>query len=297
MWSSLLAVSITLAAAPGADVSSCALESLGSEVEPRVMELLPEISGLGRSFDHVAKVEPQEGGVRIVLLDSDRNRVAERTLPTDGSCEGIARAVAVVVSSWTAELGQGRILAPRFPAPDPPRLGASDAPLLDTPRPWTVELGLLAVASRIPGVGATVRAATPMGPLWGEVSLGALGNRSLALGPGTAGWTRAWAGAGLRARLWDRRSFRVDAQAAGLAGVLQTQGQAFDTDYTRSGWDAGAAVGLTASGGHGMVRPWAGVSGARWFRAHRLRVNGLDEAATLPQTELWLTAGVAFGPG
>src|ERR1700690_1464105 len=73
-----------------------------ADVGRRLAEILPHAEGQSRGpvAPHRARIERSQRGVHIELLLPNEERIAERDLEADGSCDDLAAALAVVIAAW-----------------------------------------------------------------------------------------------------------------------------------------------------------------------------------------------------
>src|ERR1700690_2739079 len=74
-----------------------------ADVSRRLAEILPphaEGEPRGPAAPHRARIERSQSRVHIELLLPNEERIAERDLEADGSCDDLAAALAVVIAAW-----------------------------------------------------------------------------------------------------------------------------------------------------------------------------------------------------
>ena len=104
------------------------------DVEARVRTILhlKAEQELSESF----LVERHEAGLNVELRGADASTIGQRTLPTEGSCDELAQAAAVVLSAWLTDVHPdfaGALPAPEpKPGPEPPPEPKSE---LEPPKP------------------------------------------------------------------------------------------------------------------------------------------------------------------
>jgi hypothetical protein len=270
------------------------------DVEQRIQAL-----GVKGPLDavHRARIEASPEGLTIRLSDSNGALLGEKTLAVTSSCQERAEAAAALIGAWEASL-----VAPQ------PNLGigtASDAPVSAPPpralpRPWTFEIGAsFNVAADRAGLGAgflgflslTAGSRGPGADLW----LGALGARHIPLSDfginsgDDLTWQRFPLGLGAHARLFGD-PVRVDVHAEALIALLTLSAPASllprATAYSA---DAGAGLGARAQMKLGAVLIWLGAAAVVWPGKTTIAIGGAQSTQTLPQFELLIQQGLAFG--
>jgi hypothetical protein len=101
-----------------------------ADVEQRVRTILhlsPE-----RELVETFVVERHEAGLYVVLRGADATLIGERTLPSEGSCDELAQAAAVVLSAWLTDVHPDFAGSLPEPAPD---LSLSPPPATPAPVP------------------------------------------------------------------------------------------------------------------------------------------------------------------
>jgi hypothetical protein len=309
MVGSVLAVATTfaLAAEPGA------LDVRGDADCPRpalvAARLRPLLAG-GQELPAGTWLEvgdfPAEAGAppsaEISLVRSGK-WLASRRLAKAATCEETAEALAVVAATWTARYGA----VPPAPLalPEPAREGGVPVVAV-APRPHDDGRGLALGV----GAGAVAARAGTTGTLVGveamaqrtehvraRLCVAGVGERTLALAPGSAAWRRLFASPGLAWAVGSPAA-SVEVGLGALVGVAFLEGRGFTQNDRTTSLDLGATPWLRASAGLAAapVTFWAGASALAWARAQRVHVQGGAEGA-LPAFDLVLGGGVLWTLG
>jgi hypothetical protein len=290
---------------------------------PLVGALLREILGLssGEHVDEVAHLVREEGLVLVTLRGKDARVLGERRLPGDGSCDELARAVAVVLASWLSDVHPEFV--PTVPTPPPldtpptaltPTDGA-EAPRAEAPPSsgsvtssgrvvprgalrWRVEgaLGLgfhptplafvggagVALLPETSGLGATLRASVST---WRAIDVD--GGRALyRRWPLEAGAVLRFAGASVAGEL----------EGGAALGWLALSGRSFGLNRDAGGATFGPFVTARALGSRGTLQPLVELSSVYWARVTRVYGDPARPSTALPNLELSLSVGVAVLP-
>jgi hypothetical protein len=291
-------------------------------VEQRLSQLL------GRdSPDHVASVEISGSWLRLALRTAEGRLLAHKSLPKEGSCEGLGDVAAVVIAAWEMQLREGTLTLPEDagsavpPQPDasaPPALVVPDAPIAEVPlQPAALPSEPVPAPVSRPPIEPRVDLAGSFGysdarasgvllrGVLGRSRLGAVAllqleqAREAPLGAGRIRWNRPLLGAGGRYVALSG-SPRVELDAGVAAAWLLLRGTGFQTNSSTSTVEPAAFGAVTVSTELGPVRPFLGVLGVAWLADQRARVTltPSDEVLTrpLPRGAATVYAGVAW-PG
>lgn len=286
------------------------------DVEARVRSILhlaPE-----RELTESFLIERHEAGLYVELRGADSRVIGQRTLPTQGSCDELAQAAAVVLSAWLSDVhpdfaGELPEPEPALPEPAPvskPAEPPARAPVITPPaepprtsaavaRGWQLAAGIGPdLAGRSLELSFPVLArfgASASG--FGATALGVLAlPRRRPLGPGQVSWWRWPLGVGPSFR-WVSSKLAFDAGAGGALAWFHTAGESFDHPSSHDGTTGGgyAFVGLSS-----RARAWNffAIADAHYFPAATyVAVGGAVEAAwRVPRLNLGLALGVAFSP-
>jgi hypothetical protein len=135
--------------------------SLDVEARVRTILHLRAEQELSESF----LVERHEAGLYVELRAADSSSIGQRTLPTEGSCDELAQAAAVVLSAWLSDVHPD--FASALPAPDrqpEPQPGPEPQPELPPPTP--------ARSVEITSPPAPASPASPVTPRGWDIALG-----------------------------------------------------------------------------------------------------------------------------
>jgi hypothetical protein len=240
--------------------------------------------------------------LRLVLLGPNSNELAVRELASEGTCDDLATAAAVVVAAWKADLDTGLLpgvsLPPRPPPPAPPPTIARPAPVAPpAARPLRLELGLGFVVSDVDGTvapGAMLIGSFGRGALGLDASLDGTTSRNASVGelPGAASFTRVTLAVG---PAWQPRrgALRADLHLEGLLAVLHVRGNgvpnaASDTTLQLGG-AAGGRVALVA----GTSAVWLGADVRGWPGTQRLLITNDANQGRLARLELLASLGLS----
>ena len=284
-------LALAVAATPAIDVAGDETCPRPADVAARLAELVaptpPNVAHL-RAFVSAVRAE-----VHVDLVDAAGVRVAERAIPRHGSCEELARAVALIINTWAASLdGPGNGPAQPPPAAPPPAAPpvppavleavASPPPPARPPAPVLLTLGFvgsLAGGQLAEGVEVAVSARRAHWPLGARVALAASTDRQQAVGPtpGAASWSRLTITAGPSRDLRLAAS-RLEAHAALAAALLRVEGRGLSSVSVARAADLGATAGVRWIFPWGNAAPWVGAEVTGWPEHQILEVGGLEAA-------------------
>jgi len=286
-------------------------------------ELQPLLGGQEVAARDVATVAlAADGSVALSLIDPTGQAIGARTLPRAGSCAEQAKAVAVTLAVWEAQLhpevslGLDRLASARpvpaaapasatadgelatvvrAPSAVPPRARAP-GPSFEGTLGATI-LGDLQADAWAPGARLEV-ALGPVGARWrARLAATWVGRHRLDLPPGRVSWWRAFAQLGADADLARGDRWGVSLGAGVVAGVVSLEGHGFPIDRSTRSLDLGGEARLRAEarlGDGGRLRPWVGALVAVWARRQGLDIQGLTTSAALPRAEPMAAAGADF---
>jgi hypothetical protein len=250
----------------------------------------------------VATIAPAaDGSVSLSLADTSGQPIGARTLPRARTCGEQAKAVAVTLAVWEAQLhpeislGLDRLASDSARPSEKMAVVARAAPPLAPSSPPARELTLGAAALgdvqsggwapgarlelALGGVGARWRA---------RVAVAGVGRHRIELPPGRVSWWRAFVQVGADVDLARGQRWAVVVGAGVLGGLVSVAGSGFPVDHATRSLDLGGEgrARLEARlGGRGHVRPWLGASVAMWARRQALDVRGTDTSSALPRVE------------
>jgi hypothetical protein len=281
--------------------------------------LLREILGLssGEHVDEVAHVIHEEGLLLVSLRAKDSRVLGERRLPSDGSCEDLARAAAVVLASWLTDVHPEFV--PLVPAPPPLDVPPSVTPPASTAAPRPSPIGRVSSTGRVVPRGAlSLRLGASLGLGFVPTPLALVGSASVAVVPDGSG-----IGVTLRGGLSTVRSLEVDGgralyrrwplqggavlrfagtrvsgelEGGAALGWLAVAGRSFGTNHDASDATFGPFVTARAIGSGRTIQPFAELSGMYWARVTRVYGDPARPSVTLPPVELSLSVGLAVTP-
>jgi hypothetical protein len=291
-----------------------------SEVE---RELQPLLGGQELAAGDLATIAlAADASVALSLVDPTGQSIGARTLPRARSCAEQAKAVAVTLAVWEAQLhpeislGLDRLASARAvqaPAPAPAtvegalatvvRAAPAEPPPARPPGPsFEVSLGAtilgdLQSSAWAPGARLDL-ALGPVGARW-RMRLAAtwVGRHDLRLPPGRVSWWRAFAQLGGDADLARGDRWGLSLGAGLVGGVVSLDGEGFSVDRSTRSLDIGGEARVRAEarlGGGGWLRPWVGVLVVVWARRQALDIQGLATSAALPRAEPMAGLGADF---
>jgi len=253
-----------------------------TDVEQRVRAIL-HLSAEQR-LDESFLVERHEAGLFVELRGVDSTIIGQRTLPSDGSCDELAQAAAVVLSAWLTDVHPdfaGALPKPEpasepepvpakapEPAPLPTPVAASDAParvtaLAPSPPPvrrgslhWELSLGAGAdmTARQLALAGLASLAYLPAKSGWGAGLYVLLdGSRRQSLGAGAVSWSRWPVACGPTLRVassW----MTLDFSAGPALSWVRLGGRDFDdnSSYSTPSWSGFFSARLASGGPFGV---------------------------------------------
>lgn len=263
-------------------------------------------------------VERHEAGLYVELRSADSTLIGERTLPATGSCDELAQAAAVVISTWLSDVHPdfAGALPERVPEPEAPPAAPPPAPKPEPAaraKPKTAEPPALARSTRLRwdlalGVGGdltggrfTVALPATLGCELLDTGFGVqvmtivTPSRHDPLFTGQVGWRRWPLGVG---PTWRTGGPRLTGELSpGVAlGWLHVAGQHFDHNVSR---DAVAWGGYFNARVSSRGRHWGvfGLADAQFYPMKAdVYVSGVQPAWPVPRWSLVLAAGVDFSP-
>jgi hypothetical protein len=254
-------------------------------VEERLRTLLPA------SAPGVVRLTSEEAGLRVTLLRADGSAAGSRVFGGQHSCDELADAAAVVISTWQLDAVEREHL----PAAPPPQVVAR-APVAAPAWRWELGAGagaglsgadlapaalLLVGLSPFERLGLTARA---------HVS----GNRQTALPAGSGTWRRALLAAGPELRLTAGPTVAYAHAGVGLTW-LNVSGRGFADARSHDDFVVGLEGGLRLAWNRAGLRPWVDAGAALWPGRSVLVQEPDQRSAALPRLEILLTLGLSFG--
>jgi hypothetical protein len=277
-----------------------------ADVARRLAELLPTTAKAVAPASPTGRVIVARNGLalRLVLLGPNANELATRELPTDGTCDDLATAAAVVIAAWQADLNPDltpAVALPSKPAVPVPAV-ATSAGARATPAP--------ALPTRLElGLGLMVSDVGDLAP--GAIVTGALGRRNLGLVAGLMGTTSRTTAVGALANAaswtrvtlavgpaWQPRrgNLRAEVRVQGLVGVLHVRGMAVANAASDTTAELGAGVGGKLALATGTSSVWLGFDVLAWPGNQRLIIqNDAQDQGRLSRLELVASVGLSMG--
>jgi len=277
------------------------------EVERELGRLLGEESAVR---DVATVADGADGAVTLALADASGQPIGARTLPRARTCSEQAKAVAVTLAIWEAQLhpeislGLDR-LASSEPPPAPEVAAVVAAAPASTASPRSgrevtlgaAALGDLQSSAWAPGVRLELGVGPGDGRWRARLALVGVGHHALDLPPGRVSWWRAFVQLGADVDVVRGRRWAGVLGAGALGGVVSIAGAGFPVDRTTRSLDLGgegrARLELRL-GRENRIRPWVGAMVAMWVRRQSLDIQGTTTDAALPRTEPTVALGADF---
>jgi hypothetical protein len=287
------------------------------DVEARVRAIL-HLSAeqqLSESFT----VERHEAGLYVALRSADSTLIGERTLPTNGSCDELAQAAAVVLSAWLTDVHPDFAAAlPPKPEPEPkPEPKPESKP---EPKPQLQPIKPAPLPAATPpapaphrwqfslGVGGDLSNAALAPALLAGASYGAQGSgfavsarvvitlaRTQPLDPGQVSWRRWPLSLGPTLRL-DTPTLALALSAGPAVAWLRLRGDSFDHVSTQDGASWGGFGEAVVSGKGRPFTPFGAFTAHFYPKETEAYVMGLAQRWVLPPLSLNITVGARFAP-
>jgi hypothetical protein len=241
-----------------------------------------------------------DGSVSLTLTDTSGQPIGARTLPRARTCGEQAKAVAVTVAVWEAQLHPEITLGlDRLASAPPPRSGemavvarvAPPPPVAPQPAPELM-LGAAVMADVQSGGWAPAArldlARGNAGSRWrARLALGGVCRHQMNLSPGHVSWWRAFVQVGADVEVVRGPRSAVVVGAGIVGGMVSVAGAGFPVDHATRSLDVGGEgrARLEARlGDRGHLRPWVGATVAVWARRQGLDVQG-GASSALPRVE------------
>ena len=213
------------------------------------------------------------------------------------------RAIAVVVATWAARYSPLPVLplavAQSPPGYQTPSVVAQTSARLPAPiaLAWLGAGAGAVLASRggaAPFIAIEGRA-RPRGSRWAaRLELELVGERAIALGAGTATWSRQTLSPGV-VRTWGSPEAFAELGAGALLGAAGLQGSGFARNRNATSFDAGVTPWARArAAGRGAGHALGGRGRAGWFRPEAVAVGNTATNQTLPRLDVMAGGGFAW---
>lgn len=232
------------------------------------------------------------GTVTVELQDEHGGVVGAGSLPGNEPCDALANAAAVMIAAWHARLAAPASV-PTLPAqrPAPP----------PAPPATRLRFELAAAPALVLGGGAATLGGRlsgtlgPQGSRWkGELAITAQAWRDISMGTGSAQWLRTAVQLGPAWAVLEG-PFRVQLGFFGIGSLLSVQGLGFDSNLASSGFELGAGASATAAYPLRNLSPFLTVGTSYWPGVQKLTIGGIEQSATVPQLEVFIALGAAWG--
>jgi len=280
------------------------------EVERELSRLLGDESA---ARDVATVADAADGAVTLALADASGQPIGARTLPRARTCREQAKAVAVTLAIWEAQLhpeislGLERLASAEPPPPPPEVAAVARAAPASTPSPRSARemtigvaaLGDLQSSAWAPGVRLELGVGPYDGRWRARFALASVGHHTLDLPPGHVSWWRAFVQLGADVAVVRGRHWAGVLGAGVLGGVVSIAGGGFPVDRTTRSLDLGGEARARLEfqlGQEGRVRPWVGALVAMWVRRQSLDIQGQGTMtdAALPRAEPMAALGADF---
>lgn len=264
-----------------------------------VRELGPLLGDGAVAHDVATIARAADGSVALSLTDTSGQPIGARTLPRARTCGEQAKAVAVTLAVWEAQLhpeislGLDRLASEPSQPPGEVAVVARAAAPPAPPPARELALGVAAVGDLqsggwAPGIRLELALGTD-GSRWrARLAVAGVGRHQIDVSPGSVSWWRAFVQVGADADVARGRRWAVVVGAGALGGVVSVAGAGFPVDRATRSLDLGGEgrarlEARLGSGGH--VRLWLGATVAVWARRQALDVQGTGTSSALPRVE------------
>jgi hypothetical protein len=256
-------------------------------VEERLRSLSPATAGA-----EVARLTSEDDGLRVTLVRADGSTAGSRDITGQHSCDELADAAAVVISTWQLEV----VARQRLPAPPPPAVVAPPAPVaVPSRRSWELGAGAGASLAGAELAPAVLLVAAVAGERLGLVARAHVsGNRQAEVPAGSAAWRRALLAVGPELHLPAGKLLASGHLGVGLSW-LSIAGRGFADAQRHDDVVVGLAGGLRLAWRRPGLRPWLDAGAAFWPSRSLVYQEPDQQSAALPRLELLLTLGFSFG--
>jgi hypothetical protein len=220
---------------------------------------------------HVATIDSVAQRISLELKRPDR--MMERTVEVNASCDDLAEQIANIIEAWELEYP---LIEPRW------RLE------------WGASLRGSVAPSFVPGILLELVLRNIAGQMGGRVLVSTSWWNEAALGQGRASWIRPTVGLGF-IHGWEKQRLFLDLHEEVLGGVLIAQGRDYGetsrTAWTRPFIEPGLGGGVRFGGLSGSFRLWGDAAIAVWPVGHELALEGSPQKTTVPAIEIFLSVG------
>jgi hypothetical protein len=276
------------------------------DVTRHLEDLLPVAPGQDVTAPDVARLSERGELLSVSLFRADGALIERRVLQRPSSCDDIAKAVAVVISSWESDIH------PEFLQPAPKRPSSPSAPPatvfesrpVAAPRVWRLELGVGVLGALAPdgqgadsAAGALAQAVVSKGDApWGaRLAVDATSERQLGLPDGAANWWRVNAALGPALLLHPTGgAWRIEVHADAVASVLSVGGAGFTKNHSAATASFGAGGGIRLAR-RGPWAPWLDLVGRGWWTPEIVYEQPTGATRTLPPLEILAAIGLGWG--
>jgi hypothetical protein len=240
---------------------------------------------------------------QMLVVEIGPQKTNQRLLTVGPDCANRASAVALVISTWTADLP---VEAEGTPILQPAALSLQPSPgkqpeklIPKSAGQSEIGAGLLAATAGgiVPGGRVEFGRMRRGSGLGWQVDLTVPAARQVSIGGGTTRWMRISAGVALDAR-WAMRRFFLDGELGGAAALTYAWGQGYATN--QSDWSPtwGLAAGIRAGMPWGRTRLWIDIRTVKWLREQSVHIDpvttGTAAIVNLPSWDAQAAVGISY---